>query len=145
MAQTGLEAALTKLVEEGRLAESDVAELLGASQRLIVYGSLVPVGSNHDVIAGLEGAWRRGWITGELVEAGWGSDMGYPALRWDPRGDRIPAHLLDSPELPGFWEQLDEFEGQEYRRILVPFFDGDGSCVVGQVYADRARPKADGP
>lgn len=132
-----LERGLSRLLQSGALAAEQVADLLGASRRLIVYGSLAPGGTNHHVVVGLAGTWRSGWITGGLLEVGWGAEHGYPALRWDPAGERIAAHLLESSELPGFWSRLDAFEGDGYRRILVPFLGEDGSCVAGQVYAYR--------
>ena len=98
------------------------------AERLGILGSM---------LAGLAGVWTQGWITGTLVHAGWGDSLGYPALRWNPRGDRVSAHLLDSSELPSAWPRLDEFEGAEYRRVLIPFFVNEHDWVIGQVYADR--------
>jgi gamma-glutamylcyclotransferase (GGCT)/AIG2-like uncharacterized protein YtfP len=139
---TALEEALTLLVEKDRKVTSLGTQLLGATRRLIVYGSLIPGGSNHDQIASIKGTWQQGWVSGELVQLGWGSEIGYPALRWDPQGSQIPAFLLDSPELPIRWPQLDRFEGEEYRRILIPFHVDEEEWVVGQVYADNQQPLA---
>lgn len=135
LSRANVEGALRALAERGGLGAPDVAQLLGASTRLIVYGSLQPGGSNHHELDGLGGTWRRGWIRGELLEAGWGADLGYPALRWDPEGGEVAAHLLESERLPGAWARLDAFEGGGYRRILVPFFEPSGEWCVGQVYA----------
>ena len=109
-------------------------EHYGAQRRLIVYGSLVPGGSNHQRVAHLAGTWNRGWVTGTLVWTGWGAEVGYPALSWDPAGPRVAAQLLESDLLADHWPRLDEFEGEDYRRILIPFFREDGSWVVGQIY-----------
>ncbi len=107
------------------------------TRRLIVYGSLAPGGPNHHELAGLAGTWRKGWITGSLSWTGWGAGEGYPALRWDPEGERVPAYLLESDDLPGEWPRLDTFEGAEYRRIVIPFFAEDEERVAlqGQVYS----------
>lgn len=113
-----------------------VAERFGATRRLIVYGSLVPGGSNHHELAELPGSWTVGSITGELVRVGRGAALGYPALRWHPAGPRMVAHLLEADGLPAYWPRLDEFEGEEYRRVLLPFFPDDGGWVVGQAYVD---------
>ncbi len=131
-----LVARLQALYAEREPVDLRVAERFGASRRLIVYGSLVPGGSNHHELAGLGGSWTPGAITGELVEAGWGAELGYRALRWDAAGERIAAHLLESDALPGQWARLDAFEGEEYRRVLVPFFAEEGGWSVGQVYAE---------
>ena len=133
-----VESILERLADT-RTEPSGEADRFGANRRLIVYGSLVPGGSNHHEVEHLGGTWTRGWITGSLAWTGWGADLGYPALSWAPKGERIPAQILESDDLPDDWARLDEFEGSEYRRILVPFFRDDGggaSWVVGQVYAD---------
>jgi gamma-glutamylcyclotransferase (GGCT)/AIG2-like uncharacterized protein YtfP len=117
------------------LLEGAIEALFSVSSRLIVYGSLAPGGPNHGLIADVRGEWRRGWVTGELLERGWSAAMGYPALRWCPEGAEIEAHLLVSDDLPDLWKRLDEFEGLEYNRIWAPFWDRGGDMQVGNVYA----------
>jgi len=117
------------------LLEGAMEALFSASRHLIVYGSMAPGGLIHGLVCDLAGEWKRGWITGELLERGWGAAMGYPALRWCPEGRQIDAFLFISPELPTHWQRLDEFEGLEYRRILAPFWTEDGQVWVGNVYA----------
>jgi gamma-glutamylcyclotransferase (GGCT)/AIG2-like uncharacterized protein YtfP len=63
--------------------------------------------------------------------------MGYPAMRWDPAADCIPVDLFDSSDLEAHWTRLDEFEGEEYIRILVPVEDDDGVLAVANIYALR--------
>ena len=113
------------------------ARRLDADQRLVVYGSLAPGRTNHHRLESLSGTWHEGTITGELFEYGWGAALGYPALAWSPSGSRIPAWLLDSPDLPDEWSRLDRFEGEQYRRLPVPFHLPDGSWKVAQVYTGR--------
>ena len=129
---------LTRLYVQPGHVEQAVAERFGAAQRLIVYGSLVPGGVNHHELVELAGTWTPGSVTGECVQEGWGAHLGYPALRWDPAGPRVSAHLFESQALDDHWSRLDAFEGEGYRRVLVPFFREDGSWVVGQVYVDRS-------
>lgn len=117
------------------LLEGAIEALFSVSRHLIVYGSLAPGGPNHSLLASLEGEWREGWVTGELLDRGWSAAMSYPALRWCPEGKEIRAHLFISPELPGFWRRLDDFEGLEYSRIWAPFWSPDGEVRVGNVYA----------
>jgi len=117
------------------LLEGAMEALFSVSRNLIVYGSLAPGGPNHRMIAGLKGEWREGWVTGELLERGWGAAMSYPALRWCPEGGEVGAHLFVSDELPGYWRRLDEFEGLEYKRIWAPFWNPAGPVLVGNVYA----------
>jgi gamma-glutamylcyclotransferase (GGCT)/AIG2-like uncharacterized protein YtfP len=118
-----------------REVESLAETLFGASRHLIAYGSLAPGARHEGETATLTGEWHSGWVTGTLVERGWGASLGYPALVWHPAGERrVAAHLLVSPDLPQHWERLDAFEGETYRRILAPFYDEAGFVAVGNLY-----------
>ncbi len=134
-----VETVLAKLRLVGALGHADAAQLLGATTRLITYGSLSPGGPNHSELAELRGTWGKGWVTGTRVDQGWGSEIGYNALRWSPAGKRVGAHLLESDALPAHWARLDAFEGEAYRRALVPFFLEEGGWTVGQVYVLAER------
>lgn len=109
--------------------------LFGASERLIVYGSLAPGRENHHELATLAGEWTLGWIRGELLSHGWGAQLGYRALRWRADGERVDAWLLCSPGLPAEWTRLDAFEGAAYQRQLAPFETDAGVVAVGYVYS----------
>ena len=122
------------------LLEGAVEALFDASRHLIAYGTLAPGGPNHGLLAGLEGEWVEGWVTGELLERGWSAAMSYPALRWCPVGGEIPAFLFASDDLPEIWTRLDEFEGLEYERIWAPFFSPEGDVRVGNLYAMECDP-----
>lgn len=78
-------------------------------------------------------------MTGTLHDRGWGAGLGYPALDWDAAGPRVDADLFTSSDLPGHWQRLDDFEGADYERIVVPFFDDSGFVAEGNVYVLRAR------
>lgn len=119
----------------GDLLEEALEALFSVSRHLIVYGSLAPGGPNHALVSGLQGDWKEGWVTGELLEQGWSAAMSYPALRWCPQGEQIRAWMLISPGLPALWARLDEFENLEYSRILAPFWTNEGQVWVGNVYA----------
>lgn len=109
--------------------------LYGASRRLAVYGSLAPGRENHHVIAHLAGDWQDGFVTGDLHPAGWGAALGFPALRWRSDGPRVPVQVLQSDKLTDDqWARLDEFEGTEYRRILVPVYQDDALLAVANLY-----------
>lgn len=121
----------------GRAPAGVVAEHR-AQGRLIVYGSLAPGREHHDQLAGLAGEWRDGWVTGVLHDRGWGAGLGYPALEWRARGPRVTAKLFTSPDLPAHWPRLDRFEGPDYRRIVAPFHELDGSETLAHVYVLRS-------
>jgi gamma-glutamylcyclotransferase (GGCT)/AIG2-like uncharacterized protein YtfP len=117
------------------LLEGTVDALFSASRHLIAYGSLMPGGLNHGLLAELRGEWRQGWIAGELLDRGWSAAMSYPALRWCPEGGEVPAWAFISDDLPDHWGRLDDFEGLEYQRIWALFWDHEGRTLVGNVYA----------
>lgn len=118
--------------------ESEIEARFTASQRLAVYGTLAPGRSNHYLLQNLAGEWSEGVVRGALEDVGWGAVQGYPALRWDPRGERkVRAHLLVSPELPLHWEQLDAFEGESYVRVLVTVELDGGGIEVANLYEAR--------
>lgn len=117
--------------------ESILERRYGVSRRLAVYGSLIPGQENAHLLTGVAGSWICGRVRGHLLDRGWASGRGYPGLRWDPGGASVPVHLLTSSDLPNHWSRLDDFEGDEYLRILVPVEGDDGRIRVANLYALR--------
>jgi gamma-glutamylcyclotransferase (GGCT)/AIG2-like uncharacterized protein YtfP len=99
---------------------------MNADCRLIAYGSLAPGRPNHHQLDGLKGRWLEGAIRGELMQQGWGAAMGYPAFVANPDGPALKVLIFESPELPDHWSRLDEFEGAEYQRVVVPVETPEG-------------------
>jgi gamma-glutamylcyclotransferase (GGCT)/AIG2-like uncharacterized protein YtfP len=99
--------------------------------RLVVYGSLAPGGANAFMLAGLVGEWYRCTIRGHL-----GRYRGFKSFRYDPQGPEQTAWLLESAELPRILPDLDDFEGEEYERIVIPV-EVSGNSVMAQVYQGR--------
>lgn len=92
---------------------------VNASYRLIAYGTLAPGRPNNYQLATLEGRWIPGVVRGDLVSAGWGDELGYPALVLMPDGSPLDVQVFESKDLPAHWERLDEFEGPGYRRVIT--------------------------
>jgi gamma-glutamylcyclotransferase (GGCT)/AIG2-like uncharacterized protein YtfP len=105
------------------------------SRRLAVYGSLAPGKKNHHMMAGMNGSWRIAVLRGSLRNEGWGAGEGFPGFFWDGTNTPVSAQVFSSRELPNYWLRLDEFEGAEYRRILVPAEILDGGIEICNVYA----------
>jgi len=84
-------------------------------ERLIVYGSLMPGGLYHFLLADLPGTWERCFIRGRM-----GEYWDFRAFLYDAAGPEHPAWLLTSPALPGIFPELDDFEGDAYERIIIP-------------------------
>jgi hypothetical protein len=99
--------------------------------RLIVYGSLAPGGCNAFMLEGLVGEWHPCHIRGQM-----GVYRGFKSFRYDPQGPEYQAWLLESEDLPRVWPDLDDFEGDEYERILIPARLHD-RWVMAQVYEGR--------
>ncbi len=124
---------------EERLISSLLAK---PEKKLAVYGTLAPGEVNHSQITGIPGTWAEGFVRGDLRMTGWGAEYGYPALAWRPNGPRVPVKLFVAPGMERHWRRLDGFEGDGYRRILVPVEDDGGIVAVANLYADR--PAAEG-
>ena len=88
-------------------------------QRLATYGTLRPGERNHEQVSSLCGQWFPGSVRGRLLDAGWGADHGFPGLVLDDAHGEVPVDVLESPDLAAHWDRLDEFEGDEYRRVPV--------------------------
>lgn len=105
----------------------------GPAHRLAVYGSLAPGEVNHPRLAPLRGTWRPGTVRGDLHPVGWGMTYGFPALVWRGDGPRVPVQLFESDDLPAHWARLDAFEGDAYRRIVVPV-EVEGARLDANIY-----------
>jgi gamma-glutamylcyclotransferase (GGCT)/AIG2-like uncharacterized protein YtfP len=93
--------------------------------RLAVYGSLQPGRENHYLLAKYPGTWSRGRVRGDLVNAGWGAAGGYLGLIPRHDGPWVSVQVFTSESLSDAWEELDEFEGSEYRRVLISVHSED--------------------
>ena len=117
-----------------QLLEHAIEARFSCSQKLAVYGSLAPGKENHHVVSHLSGRWVKAHVHGELLDRGWGSGLGYPAMRWHPDGEPIEVDLLESLDLPEAWDEIDEFEGSGYARILVPIYKDSEVIGVANIY-----------
>jgi gamma-glutamylcyclotransferase (GGCT)/AIG2-like uncharacterized protein YtfP len=112
--------------------------------RLFVYGTLAPGRPNEHVLANVPGSWVPATVGGTLVHAGWGADVGFPAIIIDDAGERVDGFVFSSELLAEHWAWLDDFEGDGYARVLASATLEDGSVVDAYVYALRQdRPAMD--
>ena len=117
--------------------EEGIESLFLPSQKLAVYGSLAPGRQNHAILESLGGRWADGFVRGQLHPFAWGANLDYAAFRWDPQGDAVPVSMLSSGGLLSQWPHLDDFEGEQYVRILVPVENGSGVFAVANLYTLR--------
>ena len=99
--------------------------------RLIVYATLAPGGLYHFLLADLPGAWEKCVVRGRL-----GGYWGFKAFRYDEKGPDHPAWLLTSAALPERFPELDVFEGEAYRRLIIPARVGKRR-VLAHIYEAR--------
>lgn len=114
-------------------AESVLDEAYGCSQRLAVYGTLAPGGSNHAQLDGCRGRWSEAAVPGRR------GMRDNPVFSYDPKAPLVMVQLFESADLPRRWPRLDAFEGAGYRRILVPVFSGQRLPTVANLY-EAVRP-----
>lgn len=122
--------------QDAVIAEQRLQLLFNISETLVVYGTLAPGRPNYHIVAPYGGIWTDGVITGDLTTGGWGSALGYPAFQPREDGAAVAAKVLRSALLRDAWDAIDQFEGPQYQRILVPVFDTAAELVaVGNLYA----------
>jgi gamma-glutamylcyclotransferase (GGCT)/AIG2-like uncharacterized protein YtfP len=105
-------------------------------ERVFVYGTLRRGGSNHFRMAGAEFV-TAGTVNGRLYQIDW-----YPGLVLDGTAGGIVGEVYQVS--PGMLDELDRFEGPEYRRVQTLVRLPDGETVSAWVWewlgtADETR------
>ncbi len=106
-------------------------------QCLFVYGTLGPGQPNEHILTAVGGAWEEAIVKGHLKEQGWGAEMGYPGIVLDDAGDIIRGFIFCSDNLHDHWDELDEFEGEGYKRISAKILKNNRSTTEAQIYVLR--------
>lgn len=101
---------------------------------LATYGSLRPGESNHWVVSRLRGDWVTATVTGWVFEIGWGPAEGWLGFIADPSAPVVTLHVLQSNDLAKRWQEIDDFEGEGYRRRIIEVTLSDGSTIPAQIY-----------
>lgn len=100
---------------------------------LFVYGTLCPGKPNAHILESIGGTWEKGYVNGTLYPAGWAAAMGYPGIVLDG-SDKVAGYVFYSADLPSHWQDLDEFEGDEYQRVPVKVYLDRGEVIDSFVY-----------
>ena len=117
------------------------------TQRLFVYGTLAPGRPNEHILANVPGEWEPAFVSGRLLEEGWGAAAGYPGIVLDQQGSDVRGFLFSADALAEHWARLDQFEGPGYERVHATVKRKDGTTVEAYIYALRdsgASPNATG-
>ena len=107
------------------------------THNLFVYGTLAPGRNNEHVLTNIGGTWEPAAVKGHLKDEGWGAKMGYPGIVLDEAGEDIKGYIFSSNNLDKHWDDLDEFEGGEYKRVLVEVQKKDSSLIEAFIYVLR--------
>ena len=116
-------------VEKSQLAQDIVLKLLNEGIELIFdyplkklasYGTLRPGESNYKVVSDIKGNWVDGVIHGTT-----NTHRGYPVFKWTEPGADVSVQILCSEMLPSEVKRVDEFEGADYIRTLIPVYVQD--------------------
>jgi len=60
--------------------------------------------------------------------------MGYPGITLNKDGEIVNGFLFISDNLSEHWSELDEFEGEAYKRVLTTITLQDKSTVDSYIY-----------
>ena len=105
--------------------------------RLFVYGTLAPGKHNHYIMQQIEGSWEQASMRGTLISEGWGAAHDCPGVVPQADGEEVQGLLFTSDTLPAHWQMLDDFEGHEYQRVIVPVTLASGEQLDACVYSIR--------
>jgi len=108
------------------------------TETLFVYGTLMPNCPNGHVLENIVGKFVPATVRGYLKDAGWSASMGYPGIKLDEDGDTVHGYLFYSNNLINHWENLDEFEGDEFERHEVTVERYDELDVDTFIYVLKA-------
>lgn len=104
--------------------------------RLFVYGTLAPGRPNEHILGDVPGAWEPATVRGNLIQKGWGAEVGFPGIVLSEDGNEVHGFIFTSADLSAHWGRLDEFEGEGYERVLVRVTPlAGGPTVHAYIYA----------
>ncbi|MFK7891909.1 MAG: gamma-glutamylcyclotransferase family protein [Granulosicoccus sp.] len=107
-------------------------------QRLFIYGTLAPGQVNHHVVADIPGDWQRASVRGTVIQLHCGPTEVYPGLipgSDDELAGTVEGWVFSSEHLHSHWQRLDEFEGDEYERIVICVRIAESEFLEACVYA----------
>jgi gamma-glutamylcyclotransferase (GGCT)/AIG2-like uncharacterized protein YtfP len=102
-------------------------------RRLLTYGTLSPGGANAHMLASISSSPRSVQIKGKIIPK---NGLSYYDRYYRSADPMISCVLLESDDLPLIWPRLDDFEGTEYQRILVPYLVDENEVGTGYIYAE---------
>lgn len=113
-------------------------------QSLFVYGSLRPDGSQANLLSCISGHWTAATVKGHFYPAAscYGANT-YPGVVLDKQGEEIAGFIFSSDNLDVHWSVLDEYEGEDYMRVLATAWTQELETVEVYIYVLKTTPKSD--
>lgn len=94
----------------------------------------MPEHTNSRLLEEVGGTWQAASVRGILASRGWGAAEGYPGLILDENGPEVPGFVFNSEQLAQHWERFDEFEGDDYERVVTVAKLDDERTIETYVY-----------
>tara|TARA_B100000963_G_scaffold357876_1_gene381090 strand:- start:1658 stop:1984 length:327 start_codon:yes stop_codon:yes gene_type:complete len=103
---------------------------------LFVYGTLKPGGEANHYFDQIQGSWFDAYCFGNWVDD---IDIGYPIISLNKNGEKIEGKLFYSNQLKNIIKKIDEYEGEEYKRVIAKIHLFNGSLVKAFVYEKKSK------
>ena len=101
---------------------------------LFVYGTLQKGKQHERVLKKLNGIWKKGYVNGKRLNISSGPDYGYPGLKLDKKGSKIYGMIFQSKKLKKYIKKIDDFEGNNYKRVISKIKLEDGTKIDSYLY-----------
>ncbi len=103
---------------------------------LFVYGTLKPGYEAHHFFDQIPGTWSDAYCFGNWIDD---NDIGYPIISLDTKGEKIRGKLFHSNKLKNIIKKIDEYEGEEYKRVIAKIHLNKRSSVQAFVYEKKDK------
>ena len=103
---------------------------------LFVYGTLKPGGEAHHFFDQIPGSWSDAYCFGNWISD---IDIGYPIISLDTNGEKIDGKLFYSKQLQNIIKEIDEYEGEEYKRVTAKIHLNNGTSVQAFIYEKKGK------
>ena len=110
--------------------------MISQIRNIIVYGTLAPNAPNERLLRDIAGTWQDCKIRGKIIQC-----HGLKYFKWFPNAGEIDAKMFVSESLSDKLPSIDQFECEDYHRILIPAKVGE-HLVIANIYEGKYDIKA---
>jgi len=103
-------------------------------EKLFVYGSLMPNGTNHAILKKINGVWQKGFVLGEIKRIKLNNNEYTAIILNIDKDKKVFGYLFTSFALKYLWKKLDNFEGPNYKRKISQVFLNNNRKVDANIY-----------